>query len=112
MLYRYATRLVRVVDGDTIVLDIDLGFHVHNIQTVRLFGVNTPETRGVNARPEGIVARDFTAAWLADRNDLVLHSRRYDDREKYGRVLGTIYRGDEPESLNNALLRTGNAVIA
>ncbi len=110
-MYRYAAIPVRVVDGDTIVLNIDLGFHIHNIQFVRLYGVNTPEIRGVNAVPEGIIAREFTAAWLAGRTDLVLHSRRYDEREKYGRVLGTIYRGDEPESLNDALIRTGNAVV-
>ena len=46
-LYRYSARCSRVVDGDTLDLDIDLGFGMHFFERVRLFGIDTPETFGV-----------------------------------------------------------------
>jgi micrococcal nuclease len=109
-LYRYQARALRVVDGDTIQVEIDLGFNVRLRQHVRLYGVNCPETHGPNASEAGKVATAFTAQWLAGWPPLVLHSRKYDEREKYGRVLATIYREGDAESLNDALIRTGNAI--
>lgn len=44
--YTYYARLKRVIDGDTCEFDIDLGFHVHFIATVRLKGFNAPELKG------------------------------------------------------------------
>ena len=50
--YRYRAKLVRVVDGDTIDLDIDLGFYIRITERVRLEGVNTPEIFRVKKESE------------------------------------------------------------
>lgn len=108
--YHYRCELVRVVDGDTIVVDVDKGFNdwSHN-QFVRLYGINCPETRGPT-REAGLRAKQFAEDWLAGRKDLWLWSKKYDEREKYGRVLAMVMRGDDPVSLNDALLHGGDAV--
>ena len=57
-LYRYNARCTSVYDGDSITLDIDLGFkHWMLGQKIRLFGINTPEVRGSD-RLDGLIARD------------------------------------------------------
>jgi endonuclease YncB( thermonuclease family) len=131
-LYNYCIRVVRLVDGDTILAIIDCGFHINVREFIRLYDVNTPEVRGVKFDPEGKWASLYTDLWLRSqehlwtddrtvdfdafkagivlndyRNDLYVDSRKYDAREKYGRVLGVIYRGDDPVSLNEALLALG-----
>lgn len=107
-LYRYAARFVRIVDGDTVVLDIDLGFRIRLQEHVRLFGVDTPEIFGRNATPDGRAAVAFTSAWFADDPQLMLQSHGLTEREKYGRVLGTIYRDGDIVSLNDALILSGH----
>lgn len=111
-IYNYAVTLDRVIDGDTIVVDIDLGFDIHETeQAVRLAHVNCPEL----PTDEGQKAKDFTINWLkhAKREGwpLILQVTRYDAREKYGRVLAYIFRGDDPVSLNDQLLQAGMAVV-
>lgn len=71
--FTYRAELVRVIDGDTVVLNVDLGFEtwLHN-QTIRLYGIDTPEMRG-EERPEGEKAK----AWLQERlygREIVLQS--------------------------------------
>lgn len=61
----YRARFVRVVDGDTFELDVDLGFHVWTRVLVRLQNVNTPE-RG---EPNYSQARDFTGHWFRENGD-------------------------------------------
>jgi micrococcal nuclease len=107
-LFHYAITVERVIDGDTLLAKIDLGFNVRMTSYIRLFGVDTPEMRGEKATPAGILAREYVQLWLTGRYDLMLHSRKYDEREKYGRILGTICNGEELESLNDALIREGH----
>jgi endonuclease YncB( thermonuclease family) len=108
LLYVYPAQLIRVVDGDTVVLALDLGFHVYHHEHVRLAGVNAPEVFGAHASEAGRQARTFTAEWFggpgAMGRGLVYHSARYDEREKYGRSLGFIYDADDGASLNDDLL--------
>ncbi len=108
--YVYRIQVERVIDGDTVFATIQLGFNIRCKEYIRLHGVNTPEIYGATATPAGTLAREFVNAWLSMAKLLTLHSRKYNEREKYGRVLGTIYRDDDPESLNAALIREGHAV--
>jgi len=64
-MYDYRARLVRLIDADTFVLDIDLGFYVHTEQHIRLLGIDCPEGR----TPEGRRATEFTRSWWAARGD-------------------------------------------
>ena len=64
--YEYRARVRRVIDGDTLDMDIDLGFEVVLASRVRLLGINTPEVVGVN-KAGGLAATEFVREWLRDR---------------------------------------------
>ena len=83
-MYQYAATLDRVVDGDTVDFDIDLGFDIHVMQRVRLLGVDTPE-RGQEGFDEATVALEEKLI-KADRIEVWTSKTG-----KYGRYLGDIY---------------------
>lgn len=66
-MYEYRATLDRVVDGDTVYLVVDLGFHIQVRMSFRLLGIDTPEVRG-EERPEGLVAKAALEAMLKDRS--------------------------------------------
>ena len=103
-MYEYAARLVKVVDGDTLDLMIDVGFDVHIKQRVRLLGINCAE--------HGTIAGDdataFTKTWIAEHGPDLIVRTVMDRKEKYGRILGTIVA--DTHILNNDLVTAGLAV--
>lgn len=107
-MYEYSCTVVRVVDGDTLHLDVDLGCDVHTLMTIRLAGLDAPEI----STEAGKDARDYVEAWVASFGvaPLVLRTVK-DRREKYGRYLGALYGPSGTElSLNAELLANGLAV--
>lgn len=116
--FAYRFSVDRVIDGDTIDGDIDLGFSVHlDGQRLRLLGVNTPETKGPT-REAGLRAKAFTERWLANHANIVIRSRKRDpkhaEKDAFGRYLVELYGDDEggqQSCLNDALLQSGNAVL-
>jgi micrococcal nuclease len=87
--YCYDAVVVRVVDGDTLVLDIDLGLRVWaRGQHVRLLGIDMPE----RVTTLGILATSQLSELVYARNVLVRTQKDRDD--KYGRLLGTVWVGD------------------
>tara|TARA_R100001129_G_scaffold114327_1_gene79003 strand:- start:3808 stop:4230 length:423 start_codon:yes stop_codon:yes gene_type:complete len=102
--YRDA-ELLRVIDGDTFVLSIDLGFGIWVRQHVRLAGLDTPEVRGTE-RLAGKFVAEKISEWLSGRVSCVLASKQF-STGKYGRCLGEIYFGDL--SINQWLLEQGLA---
>ena len=113
-MYTYECKVLNVVDGDTIDIEIDLGFTIRIKERVRLIGVDTPEVFGTKAVPEGIIASDFTKKWISDRKAILdkfeYQSVKYNSRDKYGRSLGVLlWNGAKvAESLNDALVASGN----
>lgn len=112
--YRYRAKVIAVHDGDTCTLEIDLGFYVRFLATVRVAGINAPEL----ATPAGPPARDFAAAWLAAAGPgdwpLVIASQKAlatIGTEKYGRWLATIWRQADGTELGAALIAAGQAVF-
>lgn len=103
-MYEYQARLIRVVDADTLRMEIDLGMDIKVNATVRLAGVNAPEASTV----EGVAATIFTSTWLASDSGIFRISTVKDRREKYGRYLAFVYNGDA--CLNDDLLSGGHAV--
>jgi micrococcal nuclease len=102
--YEYAARLIRVVDGDTLDLDVSLGFDIHISERIRLAGVNCPE----HGTLSGDNATAYTTQWLAQNGpDFILRTTK-DKKEKFGRLLGTISAGER--TLNVDLLTDGLAV--
>lgn len=106
--YHYRAELVRVVDGDTMILKIDMGFRLTATMPFRLVGINTPEMN----TPEGKAARQWVIDWFAVNPDLEVLTLK--DPEKYGRWLATIMPGEpgdggERSSLNDQLVTAGLA---
>lgn len=98
-------QVVRVVDGDTIILDID-GVD----ERVRLIGIDTPESTHPNSDknvPYGIVASDFTKSMLEDKQ--VQIELDVQERDQYSRLLAYVYY--DGEMLNKILVQEGHAVV-
>ena len=91
-MYEYKFKLDRVVDGDTIDVVIDLGFSILHKCRVRLFGIDTPEsrTRDLDEKARGKLAKDFLSFCLASSDEHVIKTS-VDGKGKFGRVLGEIY---------------------
>jgi micrococcal nuclease len=118
-MFEYMAKVVSVYDGDTIRVDIDLGFGIKfDNQSIRLLGINTPEVRG-DEREAGLIVRDFVREQILEKN-IILKTYR-DSKGKYGRWLGQIYytkeervitASDSPDALtclNDELLKLGMA---
>lgn len=119
MPYEYNATVTEVVDGDTIVIDIDLGFDVmFTNQKVRLLGIDTPESRTSDKVEKvfGVASKDFVKKFVAGCKSKVIirtHiSEGTDDsgREKFGRLLGEIVNPDTKEVLNEQLISKNYAV--
>ena len=110
MNYTYKATVLRVVDGDTLDLDFDLGLRTHCHTRVRLLGVNTPETYGVRKDSEeyseGMRAKEIVSDWLSQYEFVVVETKK-DKVGKYGRWLATISPPDGGESLNEMLVGNG-----
>lgn len=113
-MYTYACKVVNVIDGDTIDIELDLGFEIKMKERVRLLDVDTPEVFGQKAVPEGTIASDFTKRWLEERvarGRFVYESKKYNARDKYGRSLGYLKwlsKDGATEILNEAIVASGN----
>ena len=113
-MYIYNCKVLNVVDGDTIDIELDLGFNIKVKERVRLLGLDTPEVFGPKAEAAGMTASDFTKKWIDDRqkinNMFAYHSIKYNARDKYGRSLGILmWTGAKlAESLNEAIKASGN----
>lgn len=111
-MYTYRVRKVhKVVDGDTIDVDIDLGFNVSYYQRVRLAGIDTPESRTTDKYEKelGLEVKKKLGELLANANDVVIRTEKPDSTEKYGRILGWLYLDGAEKSVNEALIASGYA---
>ena len=91
-MYEYKCKLVKVVDGDTIDVDIDLGFGVWlQKQRIRLYGIDTPESRTSDdvEKIYGMAAKDFLIKWT-NSGGLSIKTHK-DAKGKFGRILGEIW---------------------
>lgn len=111
-MYEYKiTRLYRVVDGDTIEVDIDLGFDILLHKLVRLAGIDTPESRTKDAYEKklGLEAKDWLKNRLKDAQAIRINTEKPDSTEKYGRILGWLYADDDVLSINETMIQQGYA---
>lgn len=104
-MYTYDATLIRVVDGDTIDLLIDLGLDEQRKIRIRLEGLNCPE----HNEPGGPEATAFTTEWFAKNGPQVIVKTRKDETEKYGRYLADVFAVGG-SSLNLELVKSGHAV--
>lgn len=110
-MYEYKVkRLVEVIDGDTVDIEIDLGFDVSITQRLRLQGIDAPESRTKDLKEKvlGLKAKDWLDTQLKQPN-LVVKTIKPDSTEKYGRMLGVIYVLGSNESINDKMIKEGYA---
>ena len=102
----------RVVDGDTIDADIDLGFDISLTKRIRLAGIDTPEsrTKDLAEKALGLDAKNWLKQKLHDAYDIIIRTKLPDSTEKYGRIIGNLYINGEDESLNNRMITDGYAL--
>lgn len=119
MPYEYNATVTEVVDGDTIVIDLDLGFDIKFVnQKVRLLGIDTPESRTSDKVEKvfGVASKDFAKKFVAAcKNHVIIRthiSEGTDDngREKFGRLLAEVINPDTKEVLNEQLISKNYAV--
>jgi len=98
----------RVIDGDTVDLDIDLGFGITISHRIRLKGINAPETRtkDLEEKKKGIEARLWLEKELSKEGQWIIETTKED---KYGRILGTLYLIGDSVTLNEKMLNEGIA---
>ena len=112
IMYEYRVKKVTgIVDGDTIDVDIDLGFNVSFSQRVRLAGIDTPEsrTKDLNEKKLGLEVKEWLKSKLKDAEDVVIKTELPDSSEKYGRILGWLYVKGTEKSLNQIMIDEGYA---
>ena len=111
-MYEYRVKKVyKVVDGDTIEVDIDLGFNISFFQRVRLAGIDTPESRTKNLYEKklGLEVKEKLNDFLKSANKIVIRTEKPDSTEKYGRILGWLFIDDNKLSVNEILIKEGYA---
>ena len=108
-MYEYKCKLVKVVDGDTIDIDIDLGFGVWlQKQRIRLYGIDTPESRTSDATEKiyGMAAKEFLTKWT-NSGGLTIKTHK-DAKGKFGRILGEVWCFDT--NVNQKMIEEHHAV--
>jgi len=91
-MYEYGCQVNRVVDGDTIDVDLDLGFDIIYKCRVRLYGIDTPEsrTRNKDEKVRGKLAAKFLKDAISNGKNVILQTQLKDSKGKFGRVLASV----------------------
>ncbi len=95
-MYEYSCEVKRVVDGDTVDVILNLGFDILYKSRVRLYGIDTPEsrTRNKDEKARGKMAAAYLEDAINNGNTVVIQTKLKDSRGKYGRVLGNVLVDD------------------
>jgi|TARA_R110000782_G_scaffold155051_5_gene247340 micrococcal nuclease len=111
-MYEYRVKkLIKVVDGDTIDVEIDLGFDISITQRVRLAGIDTPEsrTKDLVEKELGLEVKELLKHKLEEATTIVIKTEKPDSTGKFGRVIGWLHLDNAEESFNKTLIATGYA---
>ena len=113
-MFEYYAKLNRVVDGDTIDVEIDLGFGIWHKARVRMMGIDTPEsrTRNLEEKALGLASKARLKELLTGRRTKLETSK--EGKGKFGRVLATVWTSDKKGlaefiNINEALIEEGHA---
>jgi micrococcal nuclease len=112
-MYEYRVEIKRIVDGDTVDVDIDLGFGIWmKNERIRLYGIDTPEsrTRDLEEKKYGLAAKMFLENMLDDTK--IIMKTNKDAEGKFGRILGSFWRTSTfaEQSINDYLVEKHHAV--
>jgi len=109
-MYEYACSVDRVVDGDTCDVVLDLGFNILHKCRVRLYGIDTPEsrTRNKDEKARGLLAKDYLKNAIESGEKVVIQTKLKDSKGKFGRVLGDVVVDDV--NINQSMIENHHAV--
>ena len=104
--------ITKVVDGDTIDANIDLGFDISLTKRIRLAGIDAPESRTTNLKEKalGLESKEWLKKTLEGAKDILIKTELPDSTEKYGRIIGHLFINDQETSLNNQMIAEGYAL--
>ena len=113
-MYTYRCNVIKIIDGDTVDVDIDLGFEVWlKKQRIRMYGIDTPEsrTRDLEEKKYGLAAKEFLTGMLDDDAGILLKTYK-DEKGKFGRILGELWRTTNyaDKSVNDYMVEKYHAV--
>ena len=114
-MYEYKCKIRKVVDGDTVDIDIDLGFGIWlNDERVRIMGIDTPESRTSDPVEKifGLAAKERVKHLLGADSTLISKVKGDGNEEmrgKFGRILGD-FRLNDGDTLTSKLMSEGHAV--
>jgi micrococcal nuclease len=111
MFQYYVKKVTNVVDGDTVDVEIDLGFDISFSSRVRLAGIDTPESRTSDKAEKvlGLESKEYLKSKIKDAKSVVIKTEKMDSSEKYGRILGWIYLDGSDVSVNEQMISQGYA---
>ena len=107
-MYEYIVKeIVKIVDGDTVDIVLDLGFDVYRKERVRINRVDTPESnsKDVTEKKLAVEAKNYVSTWMINQKKIKIKTLKDD---KYGRLLGEFY-GDGDVCLSDLLIDGGYA---
>lgn len=109
LMYEYQGVVTHIVDGDTVDVDIDLGFKIHKLTRIRLAGIDAPELRG-KEKVAGHVASTFLMSLIPTGTAVRLVTEK--EQGKYGRYIAWIFvsKDGEEQDVNSEMLKSGHAV--
>jgi len=107
----YVKKVTKVVDGDTIDVDIDLGFDISFTSRVRLAGIDTPESRTSDKieKSLGLESKAYLKNAIDNAKSVVIKTEKMDSSEKYGRILGWVFLDGSDKSINDKMIEDGYA---
>jgi micrococcal nuclease len=107
----YVKKVTKVVDGDTIDVDIDLGFDISFTSRVRLAGIDTPEsrTKDLAEKALGLEAKAYLKHAIDSAKTVVIKTEKMNSTEKFGRILGWVYLDGDTVSINDKMINDGHA---
>ena len=111
-MYQYKCKIIKVLDGDTVDIDLDLGFKIILAnQRERMAGVDTPEsrTKDLAEKKLGLEAKEYLKLRLKDAKNVKIKTEKMDSSEKYGRILGWLFVDDQTVSINEQMIADGHA---
>ena len=111
-MFDYKVKITRVVDGDTVDAELDLGFDIIYRERIRLMAIDTPESRTRNKveKALGLAAKARLKELIAENKGNIILKTAKTAKGKFGRILGNLYTEEMyPKTFNYILIEEGHA---
>ena len=112
-MFEYRVKITRVVDGDTVDAELDLGFNIKYKERIRLMGIDTPESRTRNKveKKLGLKSKARLKELISEHKGNIILTTAKEGKGKFGRILGSLVISDNgvEANLNDIMIAEGHA---